>query len=190
MLSSVARMEGRDEGTHSRVAKWYPMHALEPPRKLMMLPHTPGRACAPGGMFSQRSGLNNITIASARNRDGRETSRYDRRSRVPEFSRILSPDAFVSVQGKDRDKHAVSLGNSDRAQSVNESIKPGPRCGVVPDPRAVRERQNVVLHSDPRSGWNGRVQPQPLSHDVIQVLERLDLLHIWRICAKIEDLAT
>ena len=23
-----------------------------------MLPHTPGRACAPGGIFSQRSGLN------------------------------------------------------------------------------------------------------------------------------------
>ena len=53
--------EGRDKGTHSRVPKWYPMHALEPPRKLMMLPHTPGRACAPGGMFSQRSGLNGIS---------------------------------------------------------------------------------------------------------------------------------
>lgn len=26
----------------------------------MMLPHTPGRACAPDGTFSQRSGLNNI----------------------------------------------------------------------------------------------------------------------------------
>jgi hypothetical protein len=27
----------------------------------MMLPHTPGEACAPGGMFSQRSGLENIS---------------------------------------------------------------------------------------------------------------------------------
>ena len=26
----------------------------------MMLPHTPGRACAPGGTFSQRSGLDGI----------------------------------------------------------------------------------------------------------------------------------
>jgi len=58
---ALFRWEGRDKGTHSRVAKWYPMHALEPPRKLMMLPHTPGRACAPGGMFSQRSGLNDIS---------------------------------------------------------------------------------------------------------------------------------
>ena len=49
--------EGRDKETHLRVAKRYPMHALEPPRKLMMLPHTPGMACAPGGTSSQRSGL-------------------------------------------------------------------------------------------------------------------------------------
>jgi len=49
---------GEKERTDSSVEKWYPMQALEPPRKLMILPHTPGRACAPGGIFSQRSGLN------------------------------------------------------------------------------------------------------------------------------------
>jgi len=55
-------------------------------------------------------------MISARNRD--DEKRSIESLRVPEFLRILPPDAFVSVQGKDRDKHAVPLGNPDRAQSV------------------------------------------------------------------------
>ena len=53
----------------------------------------------------------------------------------------------------------------------------------VPDTGTVGERNDIILHRDPRSGWNGRVQPQPLSDDVIQVLEGLDLLHVRRFGA-------
>ncbi len=35
----------------------YPMHALEPPRNVSMLPHTPGTVLAVSGIDAQRSGL-------------------------------------------------------------------------------------------------------------------------------------
>ena len=60
----------------------------------------------------------------------------------------------------------------------------------VPDPRTVRERNNIVLHSDPCGGWNGRVQPQALSHNIIKIPERLDLLLIRRIRAEKTNLVT
>lgn len=115
----------------------------------MMLPHTPGRACALGGMFSQRSGLNNITIqASARDRDN-EKMGCEIEGHVPEFLRILPPDTFIGIQGKNGDKYAISLGDPDKAHVSDESIESGSHSGAAPDPCAVRERDNVILHSDP-----------------------------------------
>ena len=94
-----------------------------------------------------------------------------------EILRVLSPDALVSVQGQNGNKHAVPLGDPDVAQSVVNKMSQ--RCLVDgPDPGAIRERNDVIFHSNPRGGWDGRVHPQPFSHDVIEVLEGLYLLHI------------
>ena len=59
-------------------------------------------------------------MVSARKRDDKKKgmTRSIESLRVPEFLRILPPDASVGVQGKDRDKHAVSLGNPDKVRSV------------------------------------------------------------------------
>ena len=77
----------------------------------MILPHTPGEACAPGGMFTQRSGLDNITI-----RASAQCKELVRQDCIPEFLRISTPDAFISVQGKNGDKYPISLGDPNGSQ--------------------------------------------------------------------------
>jgi hypothetical protein len=83
-----------------------------------MLPHTPGRACAPGGIFSQRSGLSKHTQGSISS--GPVVTEYtvgwegiEGGLRLLEFLSVLSPYAFISVQGKNRDKHPIPLGDPD-----------------------------------------------------------------------------
>lgn len=114
----------------------------------MTLPQTPGRACAPGGTFSQRSGLDGML-------DQTLAQRCDNVGAL-EFLGVFPPNTFVSIQGKNRNKYAISLGDPDRTQSVTDKISKGYIVGV-PDPGAVREWNNIILHGNPRGGWDRRV---------------------------------
>jgi hypothetical protein len=53
---------GGEEGywTDSMIENWYPMHPRGPPRKVIMLLHTPGFWEMASGGDSQRSGLSSI----------------------------------------------------------------------------------------------------------------------------------
>ena len=90
--------------------------------------------------------------------------------RLLEFLSVFSPNTFSRIQCKNRDKHAISLGDPDSGQSVMNRMSQG-HVEDVPDPGPVREWNDIVLHGDPRCGWNGRIQPQSFSHNVIQAHE-------------------
>lgn len=80
--------------------------------------------------------------------------------RVPEFLRILPPDTFISIQSKNRNKHAVSLGDPDRASISDELIKPGPYCGSyrspVPFESGIMSSFIATLEVDGMGGYNLR----------------------------------
>lgn len=77
------------------------MQALGPPRNVIIWPQTPGTEVAASGTFSQRSGLRGSRVKK-RNDDARKLDSL-------ELHGIFAPRSFITVQGKKRNDHGLSL---------------------------------------------------------------------------------